>query len=153
MTKTLCKKIFKFLDQYFVIVDNTIKWKANGNPITRNTLVMNVMIELDSTYKTNKHFTPEVADEAISMWFKGGTPVSSKTETPKLFDGEYGKVVKIQVTLEMHVYDDEDDAGDNGLMIDDLCYDAVIDSIGDEERTELGEMVLNNLSTAKVITE
>lgn len=62
----------------------------------------------------------------------------------KIFEGKFGKQVKLQVELDFYLPED---------TLDTMTTDEVIKMIWDEERVELGEMVLNNLHNAVVVTE
>lgn len=60
----------------------------------------------------------------------------------KIFKGKYGSVVKVKFELEFSVEPDAE-----------LSKEDVLDMINDQDRTDLGELILNNLSDANVILE
>lgn len=60
----------------------------------------------------------------------------------KIFEGKYGTVVKVKFELEFSVEPDAE-----------LSKEDVLDMINDQDRTDLGELILNNLSDANVILE
>ncbi len=65
-------------------------------------------------------------------------------KTAKIFEGKFGKQVKLQVELDFYLPED---------TLDTITTEEVIEIVSDEERVELGEMVLNNLHNAVVVTE
>ena len=69
-------------------------------------------------------------------------------ETAKIFDGKYGKTVKVKFELEFYLPENED-----GEQVEIMSINEVKEMIGDEDRTELGEKVLNSLNIAVVVTE
>ncbi len=75
----------------------------------------------------------------------------------KIFDGEYGKLCKINVELEVYIEDDDLDVEEDDLDVEeddlDVTDEDVKNLLGDMERIDLGEMVLNNLHKATVVTE
>lgn len=61
----------------------------------------------------------------------------------KVFDGTYGKVVKVKFELEFYVDDEDENA--------ELTTEQVKQMIKRRDRTELGETVLNFLKSAEVV--
>jgi hypothetical protein len=70
-------------------------------------------------------------------------------EKAKVFDGKFGgKVVKVKFELEFYLPENEDDE-----QVESMTVNEVKTMIEDEERIELGELVLGFLDSAVVVTE
>jgi hypothetical protein len=70
-------------------------------------------------------------------------------EKAKVFDGKFGgKVVKVKFELEFYLPENEDDE-----QVESMTINEVKTMIEDEERIELGELVLGFLDSAVVVTE
>lgn len=73
-------------------------------------------------------------------------------EKIKIFDGEYGKMVKVIFELEFYVNDNFDE-DKNDIDLEKITEEQVKNLIFDVERTDLGEQLLNNLDKAIIIKE
>ena len=71
-------------------------------------------------------------------------------EKIKIFDGEYGKMVKVIFELEFYVNDNFDE-DKNDIDLEKITEEQVKKLIFDMERTDLGEQLLNNLDKAIIV--
>ena len=70
-------------------------------------------------------------------------------EKVKIFDGRFGgKVVKVKFELEFYLPENKDDE-----QVEEITVKQVKKLIDNEDRTELGELVLNFLDSSVVVTE